>query len=350
MKIAQLVSCLNAVSPKATNAIYSHVSSLCDGLFVRGHSVDLYGAGNSQTKANLYSVYPLDLTSSPEVSDRQRGFYLKLLISKCYQNAKKYDLIHSHFSVLSSFYQPLVKTPTVISVHSPINNDIKTFMLEHKHIPYISFSLAQRKQLPELNWYANIYHGVDVKRFAFNPTPKDYFLYLGRVTEDKGAHLAIEADKQAGVTLVIAGRTYQNEGYWQTHIEKHINGTSVRYIGEQGSAEKITWLQNAKALLFPTQVEEVFGYAMIEAMSCGTPVIGWDSGAIPEVIQEFKSGYVVKSVAEMVEAINNIDKISREETRKRVEMYFSVKKMVSGYEKVYQRIIDDNNFKKNKKV
>jgi len=346
MKIAQLVSPLHAVSPSSNKAIYSHVSALCDGMVARGHHVALYGAGDSQTKARVKAVNPLALHDSPEISERQRAFYISLLISKCYQNSGKYDLIHSHFTLLSSFYQPLVKTPTVISAHSPITDDIKPFLLAHKDIPYISFSLAQRRQLPELNWYANIYHGVDMKKFAFNPEPKDYFLYLGRVTEDKGAHLAIEAAQLAGVKLVIAGPTYQNEGYWQTHIEKHIDGKNIKYIGEQDSQSKIAWLQNAKALLFPTQVEEIFGYAMIEAMSCGTPVIGWNNGAMPEVIQNGKSGYVVNSVEEMAEAIRNIDKLSRVETHKRAEMYFSVKKMVSGYEKVYQRLLDDKNFKR----
>lgn len=349
MKIAQLVSSANAVSPIATKAIYSHVGSLCNGLISRGHDVALYGASDSNTNAKLISVAPHSLVDSLNISERQRNYYLKLLISKCYQSASKYDIIHSHFTLLSSFYQKLVKTPTVLSVHSPIPDDIKPFLHEFKHIPYLSFSLAQRKQMPELNWYANIYHGVDLKKFAYNPEPQDYFLYLGRVTDDKGTHLAIEAAKKTGVQLVIAGKSYPQEGYWHSQIEDYIDGVSIRYIGEQGLEEKITWLQNAKALLFPTQVDEIFGYVMIEAMACGTPVIGWNNGAVPEVIQEYKTGYIVNSVSEMASAIENIDKISRQETHKRAEMYFSIKKMVSGYEKVYQRLLGDISFKKAKK-
>jgi glycosyltransferase involved in cell wall biosynthesis len=348
MKIAQLVSCLHATSANANNAIYSHVGALCDGLANKGHEVALYAAGDSQTKAQLTAVYPKCLNNSPEVSERQRNLYFNLLISKCYENASKYDLIHTHFTLLSSFFRRLVEPPTIVSIHSPIDEEIKPFLLEHKKIRYISFSLAQRKQMPELNWYANIYHGVDTNKFAFNEKPKDYFLYLGRVTEDKGAHLAIEAAKKAGVKLVIAGRTYQNEGYWHSHIEKNIDGVNVTYIGEQSLEQKIEWLQNAKALLFPTQCEEVFGYAMVEAMSCGTPVIGWNKGAVPEVIQERKTGYVVDNMDDMVKAIQNIDQISRQETRKRAEDLFSVKKMVSGYQKVYKRILEDLDYKKNK--
>jgi glycosyltransferase involved in cell wall biosynthesis len=349
MRIAQLVSCLHAVSADSNHAIYSHVGFLCNALTAKGNEVSLYAAGDSKTNAKLTSVYPRALNSSPEISERQLPLYFNLLISKCYENAAAFDIIHTHFTVLSSFYRRLTATPTVVSIHSPIDEEIKPFLLEHKKARYISFSLAQRKQMPELNWYANIYHGVDTEKFAFNPVAEDYFLYLGRVTEDKGAHLAIEAAKKAGAKLIIAGGTYQNEGYWHSHIEKYIDGVNIRYIGEQNSEQKIQWLRNAKALIFPTQCEEVFGYSMIEAMSCGTPVIGWNSGAIPEVIKNGKTGYVVNSVEEMIEAIKNIDKISRKETRERVENFFSIKKMIIGYQKVYQRILDDVSFKNNKK-
>lgn len=350
MKIAQLVSCLHSVSPEANNAIYSHVGLLCDGLTNKGHAVTLYAAGDSKTKAKLISVYPKAISASPEVSERQRSLYFNWLISKCYENSNNHELIHTHFTLLSSFYRRLTKTPTVVSIHSPIDEEIKPFLLEHRKARYISFSLAQRKQMPELNWYANIYHGVDTEKFAFNPKPKDHFLYLGRVTEDKGVHFAIEAAKKAGVMLIIVGRTYQDEGYWHSHIEKNIDGVNIGYVGEQNMNQKIKLLQKAKALLFPTQCEEVFGYTMIEAMSCGTPVIGWNKGAVPEVIKHGKSGYIVNSVEEMVEAIKNIDKISREETRKRAENFFSIKKMITGYQNVYRRILDEINYKKDKKA
>ncbi|MFA5248276.1 MAG: glycosyltransferase family 4 protein [Patescibacteria group bacterium] len=350
MKISQLVSCLNPVSSATSSAIYSHVGALCDGLTIKGHKVFLYASGDSQTNAELVSVYPIALNLVPKISEREKNFYTDSLISKCYKNASKYDLIHSHFTILSSFYQNFVKTPTLISVHSPIDKIMKTFLKEFKSLRYISFSLAQRKQMPELNWYANIYHGVDTKKFAFNPNPEDYFLYLGRVTEDKGAHLAIEAAKKAGVKLVIAGRSYQGEGYWHSHIEKNIDGKNITYIGEQNSEQKIPYLQKAKGLIFPTQCEEVFGYSMIEAMSCGTPVIGWNIGAIPEVIKDGKTGYVVNSVEEMAEAMKNIDNISRKETRTRAEAFFSIKKMITGYQNVYQRVLGEIAYKKDRRL
>lgn len=348
MKISQLVSPLYAVSKDSGHAIYGHVGSLCEGLLKRGRDVSLFAAGDSVTKAKLESVYPVALSVDPNISSRERNLYFNLLTAKCYEDSLEADIIHSHFSLMGSFPSNLVNVPVAVSIHSPIDEEIKPFLLKYRHLNYISFSLSQRKQLPELHWFANIYHGVDTEKFAFNPDPADYFLYLGRVTEDKGVHLAIEAAKEAGVKLVIAGRSYPEEGYWHSHIEKQIDGVNVSYIGEQGADEKIVWLQKAKALIFPTQCQEQFGYVMIEAMSCGTPVIGWNNGAVSEVIQDGKSGFVVNSVEELIEAIKNIDNISRAETRKRAEIYFSVKKMVSGYQKVYRRIISEYKFRKKK--
>ncbi len=348
MRITQLVSPLTPVSAKSNHAIYGHVGTLCDELTNRGHQVSLFAAGDSETKAELNSVYPVALNKEQSLSERKKTFYTNSLIVKCYEKLNNSDILHSHFTLLGSFPSNLTEKPIVVSVHSPIDEDMKPFIKEYHNLHYISFSLSQRKQMPELHWFANIYHGVDTELFAFNPEPEDYFFYLGRLTEEKGVHLAIEAAKAAGAKLVIAGRSYPNEGYWHSHIEKNIDGVNIIYIGEQDLTNKISWLQKAKALLFPTQYQEQFGYVMIEAMSCGTPVIGWNNGAVPEVIQNKKTGFVVNTVEEMTEAIKNIDQISREETRKRAEIFFSVKKMVSGYQKVYQRIIEEHNFKKNR--
>lgn len=340
MKIAQLVSNLNSVYVKANNAIYSHVGSLSNGLKNRGHDVELFAAGDSKVDVNLSSVYPLALNNDLSLNEKEKNHYTSLLISKCYSRASEFDLVHSHFTLLSSFYANLVKTPTLISIHSPIDNSIKPFLKEFKNLKYISFSYAQRSLMPDLNWVANIYHGVSTNIFSFNATPKDYFLYLGRLTEDKGVHLAIEAAKLAGVQLVIAGRSYPNEGYWHSKIEKNIDGKNVIYIGEQSFDNKIEWLQNARALIFPTQCQEVFGYVMIESMSCGTPVIAWNNGSVPEVIKSGSTGFIVESVEEAVKAIKSIDTLDRNNSRKRAEQYFSIEKMVSGYEKVYRKILE----------
>tara|TARA_R110000824_G_scaffold401771_1_gene615638 strand:- start:328144 stop:329220 length:1077 start_codon:yes stop_codon:yes gene_type:complete len=350
MRIAQLVSNYHQVSRTAQKAISSHTAWLTDGLVRKGHEVHLFAASDSTTKAELHAVTP-SLSSLELPEDMQR--YLMLLnVSRCYEFAQtSVDLVHSHFNLLSStLFAPLANVPTLISVHTPITKRIKPYFEHFKREKFISFTLAQRQQMPELNWYANIYHGVDMKLFTFNPEPEEYLLYLGRITEDKGVHHAIEAAKQAGVPLRIVGTSYPNEGYWHKHIESHINGVSIRYFGECALEDKIRLLQGARALLFPTQVSEIFGYSMIEAMACGTPVIGYNNGSVPEIVKEGISGFVVEDVAEMVEAIKKIDTLDRTEVRKRAEIYFSVEKMISGYEKIYKRAIGESAFTARKKV
>lgn len=349
MKIAQLASNYHPTLPNSKQAIYSHVAWLTNSLVNLGHEVTLFASGNSKTKAALISVNEAS-TDGQNLSENIIKNYIHLLISKCYLQSEKFDIIHSHqndFSIMRSLCAAMVKTPTVHSLHSPIKEELKPFLHHFKRNIYISFSLAQRKTMPELNWFGNIYHGVDTKIFSFNPKPEDYFLFLGRITEEKGAHLAIKAAKTAGVKLVIAGKSYPSEGYWHEKIEKHIDGKNIRYVGETDFKAKIELLKNAKAVLFPTQYDEVFGLVMIEAMSCGTPVIGWDKGSVPEIINHGKTGFVVKSVAEMTNAIKVIDTISREATRKRAELYFSIEKMVKGYAKIYARIVEEKKYKQN---
>ncbi len=346
MRIAQLVSNLYPVVAGSTKAIYSHVAMLTNGMVQKNHQVELYASEDSNCSGTLHAAAELGLHNKNLPVDTQR-YYLNVLISDCYQQAKEVDIVHSHFSVLSSFYADLSPTPTLISMHSPIRDEIRPFLQRYRHLPYVSFSHAQRQQMPELNWVANIYHGIDTKQFSYNPTPKEYFLYLGRVTEEKGVHYAIEAAKAANVPLIIAGGSYSAEGYWQKSVEKEIDGKMIRYAGEANEQQKIELLQGARALLFPTQFDETFGLVMIEAMSCGTPVIGWKNGSVPEVVEDGLTGYVVESVDGMVKAIQSIDSISRQATRLRAETLFSQEKMVAGYLRVYERIIQ--RAKKNKK-
>lgn len=347
MRIAQLTFDHQPVSARSNHAIFSHVGMLTDSMQDLGNDLSLYGAGDSKVKGEVHSVVDTatDLRNIPQDLHK---LYRHLLISKCYNNAGKFDIIHSHYTLMSSYYANLVDTPTVSSIHSPIRPEIVPIMKHFKNNRYISFSLAQRKQMPDLNWIANIYHGIDTELFSYNAVPDDYFFYIGRITEDKGVHLAIEAATKANTKLIIAGRSYIDEGYWQSQIEPRIDGEQIIYVGEADLERKIELYRHARALIFPTQYDEVFGLVMIEAMSCGTPVIGWNSGSVSEVLQDNKTGFVVDSLKDMVQAMKKIDTIKRQDCRERVERYFSVEKMVSGYLKVYQRVIDDWSFKKDK--
>lgn len=343
MKIAQLTASYTPVEKKQNKAIYSHVAWLTEGLCDLGHEVHLFANKNSKTDAHLHS---LDFSIDNENASIEQIRYKQwALISDCYKMAQegKIDIIHSHFNIMSSFFADLASdVPTLISIHSPIEEWMKPILSKYKNLNYISFSWAQRKQMPELNWVANIYHGVDTELFTYNDTPGSAALFLGRITAEKGPHDAIAACKEAGIPLRIAGASYETEAYWQKEIQPHIDGRDIQYIGEADFDRKIALLQNAKVLVFPTHYHEAFGYVMIEAMACGTPVIAFNNGSVPEIVKDGKTGFIVNSVEEMAAALKKIDTISRDDVRKRAEFFFSDKQMVSGYEAVYQRIIEKN--------
>ena len=350
LHIAQISTADHPIAIDQNKAIYSHIAQLTEGFSSLGHLVTLFGHKDSNTSAKIHDVqlnYPEDLANSLTRYEQWS------LISDCFLEAQKgtFDVIHSHMTIMTGFFSRLEKeTPTLISIHSPIEDWMKPILLKHKDEKYISFSLAQREQLPELNWYANIYHGIDTELFAFNENPDDYILFLGRITHDKGVHIAIQSCLEAGENLKIAGRSYGSETYWHEQIEPYINGKNIRYIGEVSLEEKIPLIQNAKAVVFPTFYREAFGYVLIEAMSCGTPIIAFPNGSVTEIVKDGKTGFLVKSQEEMVEALKKIDTIDRNECRKRAELFFSQKKMIKHYESVYQRVIQENEFKKNKKL
>lgn len=347
MRIAEVAPINHRISPDSVYGIYSNVAYLCDGMVDAGNDVTLFAAKDAKTKAHVESVIKKN-SRDMGLEDANVMHLNHMNLSRCFQRARRFDIIHSHYSTIGTFYAPLVDTPVVHSVHNPLPQsfiDIKEYV---KNQRFISFSLAQRRLYPDLNWIANIYHGVDQNVYTYSPKSKGYLLFLGRVIEEKGAHTAIEAAKAAGMRLIISGMSRHDESYWQKHIEPYIDGTTIQFVGPSDLKKKIKLLQGADAVLFPTRRNEPFGLVMIEAMSCGTPVIGFADGAVPEVIQDGVSGYVVDDTKEMIEAIKQLNKIQRSDCRKRAEMYFSKKKMVAGYLKVYQRVIDELQYKRNK--
>ncbi len=339
MRVAELVSNYHSLPPVKAGAIYQVVDCITNGLLDKGHDVTVFGSGDSKTRANLVSVTDKS-TSKMGLPSNGVNHYMHLLASKCFEMADEFDIIHSHFSLISAFYSRLVKTPTVQTIHSSVTDDVRPFLKAFKDLNYISFSHSQRRQVPELNWIANVYHGIDTKKLKFKAKPDDYYLFMGRIVQEKGPHLAIEAAKALGANIVIAGRSYADDQYWHKYIEPQIDGRQVRFIGEASNKDKITFFRNAKALLFPIQWEEPFGLVLIEAMACGTPVIGYNRGSVAEIIRDGETGYVVEDVKEMVEAMKKIEHIDRSACRYRVEHLFSQDKMVNGYERVFERVID----------
>lgn len=341
MRIAQLVSNYHTVPPKKAGAIYQVVDRIVNGLIDRGHDISLFASGDSVTEAKLHAVTEVG-TSQMGISDVMVRHYMHLLASTCYERADEFDIIHSHFNLISAFYSGLVRTPTVQTIHSMILDDTYPFLYALKDRNYISFSHSQRKQMPDINWIGNVYHGLDMNEFLYNAVPDDYYLFMGRIVEEKGPHLAIRAAKGAGKRIIIAGRSDRDDRYWHDEMESEIDGDQVQYIGEADNVSKIEYFRKAKALLFPIKWEEPFGLVMIEAMACGTPVIAFDRGSAAEIVRDGETGFIVKDVEGIKEAMGKIDTISREACRDRAERFFSLDKMLVGYERIYERVIESN--------
>ncbi len=340
MRIAQLVSNYQTIPPKSSSAIYHQVYLLTEELVRRGHEVTLFAASDSRTSARLVSVCKAT-SKDPTLNEFDKYRAMNLLASKCYSMADQFDIIHSHFNLIHTFYSGMVKTPTAVTIHTPIlDKKLLKILKSSKNENYISLSRSQQKLYPGLNWVANVYHGLNIKKFKYQPKSNGYLLSLGRITRDKGVHTAIKAAKLTGHKIIIAGKSYGHEDYWHKEIEPHIDGVNVKYVGELDHREKIKYFRNAKAFLFPTETQEAFGLTMIEAMGCGTPVIAFKKGSVPEIVKHGRTGYIVSNLEGMVRAIKKIDKIDRQACRERVEKYFTIDKMVTGYERVYQRIID----------
>lgn len=344
MRIAQLAPVGTPIDINQNKAIYAHIAQLANGFSALQHLVTSFAHPDSQVMGSLAKP-----SFNNEIKNETLARYEQWgALSDCYAEASKgaLDIIHSHLSVMTGFFSRMEShVPTLISIHSPIEDWMKPILMKHKDEKYISFSLAQRSQLPNINWYANIYHGVDTNLFTFNDAPEDYVLFIGRITHDKGAHVAIAACLEAQVPLRIAGRSYSTESYWHDAIEPFINGTEVRYIGEVSLAEKIPLIQKARAIVFPTFYQEAFGYVLIEAMSCGTPVIAFPNGSVPEIVKDGVTGFLVNDHTEMVQALKKINTLDRRQIRNRAEQFFSLKRMIAHYDHVYKRAIEETAIK-----
>lgn len=356
MKIAQLSPLWLSLPPKKYGGTERIVYYLTEELVRRGHKVTLFASGDSKTKAKLVAGWPKCL-----LKERIHGkpipwgnHVIPLLnISQAFEQAHEFDIIHAHENStgLSNFFSRLVKTPVVTTVHDdfpvPKNKDRWAVFKKYKDNNYISISKSHQRlgKKLNLNFIGNVYNGIDLKFLKFNGKAKNHLVWLGRSAPNKGAKEAIVIAKKAKEKLILAGRVDKNSPasleYYHKYMKPYFN-KNIKYIGEIGDPQKGIFLGNAKALLFPIKWEEPFGLVMVEAMACGTPVIAFNKGSVPEIVKNGKTGFVVKDIKEAVEAIKRIDQIDRMECRKWVEKNFTIKKMVDDYEKLYYKILRKN--------
>jgi glycosyltransferase involved in cell wall biosynthesis len=340
MKIAVLSPVWFAVPPTGYGGIEWVVSLLADGLAAAGHDTTLFASGDSRTHAKLAAVFPV--APSAEIGRTQPELHHAL---SCYQRAGDFDVINDHTGMLGAVLGGAVDTPVVHTVHGPLDGEpgqlYESIARVAPQVGLISISMNQRKPKPDLPWIANCPNALDFSVYPCKPHRGDYLLFLGRMSPDKGAHRAIAVAMEAGLPLKLAGKMQDRKeiDYFEELVAPHLVG-DIEYLGEVSHGEKVELLQNARATLFPIEWEEPFGLVMVESMACGTPVVATRWGAVPEVIEDGRSGIIVDSYREMPEALERADELDPLELRRFAEEHFSPERMVADYVGAYETAIE----------
>jgi glycosyltransferase involved in cell wall biosynthesis len=341
MRIAQVAPLYEAVPPQAYGATERVIYHLTEELVRRGHHVTLFATADSTTSAELVALCRRGLWRDANVWDTLTHHVREL--EAVAQRAARFDIIHFHGDPLHfplARRLPCVHLTTMHGQLLPMDHG--PLFREFSEAPLVSISDDQRRSVPEANWQATIHHGLSHDAFPLNETPRDYLLFLGRMLPQKRPDLAIEIAKRAGLPLKIAAKVHPGEmSYFREQIAPLIerNKHFVDYLGEAGGAQRVDLLANARALLFPAQWPEPFGMVMIEAMACGTPTIAFRCGAVPEIIEDGVTGFIVDGIDSAVQALARVDELSRRRCRTAFEAHFTSARMAADYVSVYERLL-----------
>ena len=335
MRIAVLSPVSWRTPPRHYGPWESVVSLLTEELVRMGLDVTLFATGDSQTSGKLVAVCPRPYSEDHSIDPKVAEC---LHISEIFERAAEFDLIHNHFDFLPLTYSGLVETPVLTTIHGFSSPAIMpVFRKYNSRSYYVSISDSDRS--PDLDYIATIHHGIDVAQFPFCKDDGEYLLFFGRIHPDKGVHEAIQVAQKVGIKLVIAG-IIQDQEYFATRVEPHIDGTTVEYLGSVGPDQRAGVLGHALALLHLISFDEPFGLSLIESMACGTPVIAFDRGSMPEIIRDGETGYLVEDIDGAINAVAAVRTIDRAICRADVEKRFTSTRMASDYVCVYQQILN----------
>jgi glycosyltransferase involved in cell wall biosynthesis len=338
MRIAQVAPIFESVPPRLYGGTERVVSYLTEELVREGHDVTLYASGDSVTSARLISSSPraarLDDTCVDPLA-RQT-----ILLDRVLRDARQYDQIHFHCDYLHFPYTRRLGVPHLTTLHGRLDlGDLIALYREFDEQPLVSISLFQRRPVPRARWVGNVYHGLPSDLLRPVASQGDYLAVLGRISPEKGVDRAIEIAEKASMPLKIAAKVDPaDKRYFAEVIEPLLAKSHVEYIGEIDEKGKQEFLGHACALLFPIDWPEPFGLVMIEAMACATPVVAFERGSVPEVIQDGLTGFVVTDVDEAVEAVTHLDEIDRAEVRAEFERRFTAERMAADYLSVYRSL------------
>jgi len=339
MKIAQVAPLYESVPPKLYGGTERVVSALTEELVAQGHDVTLYASGDSVTKARLVPGSRRSLRLDADCKD-QFAHHL-LMLDQVFRDRDNFDLIHFHIDYLHYPLSRRCDLHHVTTLHGRLDiPDLQPLYRSFYDMPVVSISHSQRTPLSWVNWQGTVHHGLPLNQFKVHRGHGKYLAFLGRVSPEKGLERAIETAERAGMELKIAAKIdCADKEYFDAVIKPLLKHPLIEFIGEIGHPEKNDFLGNAYALLFPIGWPEPFGLVMIEAMSCGTPVIAYPCGSVPEVMEHGVTGFVVPDVNGAVRALPAVPQLNRIEIRQRFEERFSANRMTREYVRIYRRLI-----------
>jgi glycosyltransferase involved in cell wall biosynthesis len=342
MRIAQVAPLFESVPPKWYGGTERVVSYLTEELVRQGHQVTLFASGDSITNARLVAACPRSLRLDPRCQNQMTHHLV--MLEEVFRRAAEFDIVHFHVDYM---HYPLSRREPITHVttlHGRLDiPDLVPLYREFQDIPVISISDGQREPLPWANWQATVHHGLPAGKYRFREEPGNYLAFLGRVSPEKRVDRAIEIAREVGMPLKIAAKVDRvDKDYFDSVIAPLLRDSFVEFVGEIGDEQKDEFLGNAFALLFPIDWPEPFGLVMIEAMACGTPVVAYRDGAVPEVMEEGHTGFIVEGLEDAVEAVRRVSQLSRKRCREVFEKRFTAARMAQDYVQIFKRLIERN--------
>jgi glycosyltransferase involved in cell wall biosynthesis len=339
MRIAQVAPLFESVPPKKYGGTERVVSYLTEELVRQGHEVALFASGDSETAARLVAGSPRALWQEPGCRD-PLPHHVRL-VELVAREADRFDVIHFHLDYVHFPAVGSLPCPTVTTLHGQLHPpDEEALFDAYFRAPLVSISDSQRRPIPRANWQATVYHGMPLETHTFREKPGSYLAFLGRLSPEKGVIQAVEIARQTHMPLRVAAKIYPGERpYYQEVIEPLFRASPwVEFVGEVGGESKDAFLGGASALLFPIEWAEPFGLVMIESMACGTPVVAYRRGSVPEVMTDGVTGFVVDDLPAAVDAVRAAAELDRRACRRAFVERFGVKRMASEYLAVYRRL------------
>jgi glycosyltransferase involved in cell wall biosynthesis len=340
MRIAQVAPLTEAIPPKLYGGTERVVHWLTEELVALGHDVTLYASGDSITSAKLVACWPRALRLDGSVRD-PNALHM-LMLERVRQQRADFDFLHFHLDYYPFSLFSRQSTPFVTTLHGRLDlPEHQPVFTAFASVPVISISNSQRRPLPQARWVRTIHHGLPAQLLTPQPVKPSYFAFLGRIAPEKGVDRAIRIAQRCGMPLKIAAKVDNaDRDYFQEKIRPLINSTNTEYIGEISDGEKSAFLSGATVLLVPIDWPEPFGLVMIEAMACGTPVIAYNRGSVPEVVDDGVTGFIVEDELSAVGAVDRLSQLPRERIRKRFEERFTARRMAQDYLAVYRSLIE----------